>query len=487
MLEFEDTESGKIHRFYVVDSHHHIGSDVDGHNNRNPVAPGGTFDFYVKVGGRLSQLFSDKPDIFRFSPHGFLNECVRNNEKWKDTLEGTWAVDQTVVFPFNDDFKWREGDEGNAIYWRSNDNISRWVTRAPYSLRLIGFGRVVPTEGKLAINELHRMVETLGLRGLKVHPRSDGWSSIIVSPEVKNILVEAAKLNVPVLFDTRGFGQVMDIYEVTNMARSELQSMDKALVTNLKVIMAHIGFHLGHNELFTVLSHPNIYGDISGVHDAGVPRLFEEAKELLQPNLGRYRNWSEKILFGTDYNYFDVPHAVQFISYVLSKNFPGTPEDAQRILGSNVLKLVPPFKRETKTTFTKVHVPIDLAELTERALAKQVAVLVSNESYDISGIDFFIDPHPNYQVRPRDFKITISRRENNHQEDINLIVISVLDILTIARLDNNMMNSSPIKNRILRYDDAISRRSFYEKLWPKNLETNPQKMSDFIKSITQTR
>ncbi|WXG41321.1 MAG: amidohydrolase family protein [Candidatus Freyarchaeum deiterrae] len=486
MLEFEDTKSGTIHRFYIVDAHHHLGQDVDGHNNRNPLAPGGTFDFYVKVGGQLSQIFSDKPDIFRISPCGFMNEFMRNNEKWKDTLDGTWAVDQTVVFPFNDDFKWREGDEGNATYWRSNDNISRWVTRAPYSFRLIGFGRVVPTEGELAIKELHRMVETLGLRGLKVHPRSDGWSSNIVSPEVKNILVEAAKLNIPVLFDTRGFGQVMDINEVTNMARSELKSIDKSLVDNLRVIMAHIGFHLGHDELFTVLSHPNLYGDVSGVHDAGVSRLFEEAKEIMPPNLGRYRNWSEKILFGTDYNYFDVPHAVQFMSYVLSKDFPGTPEDAQRVLGSNILKLVPPFKRETKTTFTKVHVPIELAELTENTLAKQVAGIANNESYDISGVDFFIDPHPNFQVRPRDFKITISHKENNHQEDINLIVISVLDILTVARLDNDMMNASPIKNRILRYDDAISRRSFYEKLWPKNLETNPQKMSDFIKSITQT-
>ncbi|MEM2145935.1 MAG: hypothetical protein QW279_11275, partial [Candidatus Jordarchaeaceae archaeon] len=135
---------------------------------------------------------------------------------------------------------------------------------------------------------------------------------------------------------------------------------------------------------------------------------------------------------------------------------------------------------------TKVHVPIDLAELTERTLAKQVVGLVNNGSYDISSIDFFIDPHPKFQVRPRDFKITISHKENNNQEDINLIVLSVLDILTIARLDDGMMNSSPIKNRILRYDDAISRRSFYEKLWPEHLETNPQKMSDFIKSITKT-
>lgn len=486
MLEFEDIESKRIHRFYLVDAHHHLGADVDGHSNRNPVAPGGTFDFYVKVGRQLSKLFSDKPHIFRFSPHGFMNEIVRNNKKWKDTLNGTWAVDQTVVFPFNDEFKWREGDKGKAIYWRSNDNISRWVTRAPYSLRLIGYGRVVPYEGELAINELHRLVEKLGLRGLKVHPRSDGWGSEIVTPNVKNILVEAAKLNVPVIFDTRGFSQVMDIYEVTKMARSELQSINKELVNNLRVILAHIGFHLGHHELFMVLSHPNIYGDTSGVHDAGIPRLFEEAKEILQPNLGRYRNWSEKILFGTDYNYFDVPHAVQFISYVLSKDFPGAPEDAQRILGSNLLKLVPPFKRKIKTDFAKVHVPIELAELTERTLAKEIMELVGNASYELSCLDFFIDPHPNFKVRPRDFKLTISNRKNEHDEDINLIVISVLDILTIARLDNNMMNSSPIKNRILRYDDAISRRTFYEKLWPESLETNPEKMSDFIKSITKT-
>ncbi|MEM2957761.1 MAG: amidohydrolase family protein [Candidatus Jordarchaeaceae archaeon] len=485
MLEFEDIESKTIFRFYIVDAHHHLGADIDGHSNRNPVAPGGTFDFYVKVGKKLSKLFSDKPHIFRYSPHGFLNEFIRNNKKWKDTLNGSWAVDQVVVFPFNDEFKWRDGDEGKAIYWRSNDNIGRWVTRAPYSLRLIGFGRVVPTQRELAISELHRAVEQLGLRGLKLHPRSDGWSSDIASPEVKNVLVEAAKLNIPVLFDTRGFGQVMDILEVTKMARSELQSQNKALVENLKVIIAHIGFHLGQNELFEVLSHPNIYGDTSGVHDAGIPRLFEEAVQLLQPSLGRYRNWSEKILFGTDYNYFDVPHAVQFISFVLGNDFPGTSEDAQRILGSNLLKLVPPFKRETKSTFRKVHVSSELAELTEKTLAKQIADLVSSETYDLSGIDFFIDPHPKFQVRPQDFKITISRRENENCEDINLIVLSMLDILTIARLDNTLMNSSPMKNRILRYDDAASRRSFYKKLWPSRLENNPQEMYNFIKSITE--
>jgi len=485
MLEFEDAESKKIRRFYIVDSHHHLGADVDGHNNRNPVAPGGTFDFYVKVGVRLSQLFSDDSHIFRYFPHGFLNEFMRTNAKWKATLNGTWAVDQTVVFPFNDEFKWREGDEGKATYWRSNDNIARWVTRAPYSLRLIGFGRVVPYEGELAINELHRVVESLGLRGLKLHPRSDGWGGEIVSPCVKDILVEAAKLNIPVIFDTRGFGQVMDIYEVTKMARSELQSIDRTLVDNLRVIMAHIGFHLGHHELFTVLSHPNIYGDTSGVHDAGIPRLFEEAKEVLQPNLGKYRNWSEKILFGTDYNYFDVPHAVQFISYVLGNDFPGTPEDAQRILGSNILKLVPPFKRETKTTFTKVHVPINLAELTETTLAKEISKLVEGGPYELSCVDFFIDPHPNFRVRPHDFKVTLSHKSNGHREDINLIVISLLDILTVARLDESMMDFSPIRNRILRYDNAISRRTFYEKLWPERLENNPQKLVELIKSMAQ--
>ncbi|MEM2574725.1 MAG: amidohydrolase family protein, partial [Candidatus Jordarchaeales archaeon] len=398
-MELVSKDSGASRRIYIVDAHHHLGVDVDGQSNRNPAAPGGTFDFCLRLGSHLLKVLSNEKVDLKFQPHGFLKELLESEEKWRETLNGTWVIDQTVVFPFNDEFKWKEGDEGKATYWRSNDNVYRWVSRAPYSLKLIGYSRMVPLEGEVAIRELHRSITQLGLRGVKLHPRSDGWSNEIDSEPVVNFLTEAAKLGVPVIFDTRGFNQVVDIASATTKARTKLAKIDKSLARQLKVIIAHIGFHLSYDELYTVLSHPNIYGEISGIHNAGIRKLFEEAPHRLKESLGLYRSWSEKIIFGTDFPYFDVHHAVQFISYTLSEDFPGTIEDAQRILGINILRLIPPKLRSLPQKAESVHVDKTDLPTAKRMLASKMAKLFSEGKLDISSFEVFLSLPPRVSVR----------------------------------------------------------------------------------------
>ncbi|GEM_PF-894121 len=470
MLELVSKDSGVAHRIYIVDAHHHLGVDVDGQSNRNPAAPGGTFDFCIRLGSHLLKTFSNEKVDLKFQPHGFLKDLLENEEKWRETLNGTWVIDQTVVFPFNDEFKWREGDEGKATYWRSNDNIYRWVSRAPYSLKLIGYSRIVPHEGEIAIKELHRAIAQLGLRGVKLHPRSDGWGNEIDSEPVVDFLMEAAKFGVPVIFDTRGFNQVVDIASATTKARYKLTRIDKSLARQLKVIIAHIGFHLSYDELYMVLSHPNIYGEVSGIHNAGVRKLFEEASSRLKESLGLYRSWSEKIIFGTDFPYFDVHHAAQFISYTLSEDFPGTLEDVQRILGINALRLIPPKLKSPPQKVESVHIDRELLPTAKRVLASKMAKLSSEGKMDISSFEVFLSLPPKVSVR--DDCLLLVKGKKGNGDHFSLIILTVMNLGVIARLESETHDSRPLLGRELGFDDFSPRRRFYSILWPTAAEKN---------------
>ncbi|MBS7248641.1 MAG: amidohydrolase family protein [Candidatus Jordarchaeales archaeon] len=469
-MELVSKDSGASRRIYIVDAHHHLGVDVDGQSNRNPAAPGGTFDFCLRLGSHLLKVLSNEKVDLKFQPHGFLKELLESEEKWRETLNGTWVIDQTVVFPFNDEFKWKEGDEGKATYWRSNDNVYRWVSRAPYSLKLIGYSRMVPLEGEVAIRELHRSITQLGLRGVKLHPRSDGWSNEIDSEPVVNFLTEAAKLGVPVIFDTRGFNQVVDIASATTKARTKLAKIDKSLARQLKVIIAHIGFHLSYDELYTVLSHPNIYGEISGIHNAGIRKLFEEAPHRLKESLGLYRSWSEKIIFGTDFPYFDVHHAVQFISYTLSEDFPGTIEDAQRILGINILRLIPPKLRSLPQKAESVHVDKTDLPTAKRMLASKMAKLFSEGKLDISSFEVFLSLPPRVSVRDDCLLLVKGKRGNG--DYFPFIILTMMGLGVIARLDFDTSSFKPLISRELGFDDFPPRRHLYNVLWPNTTEKN---------------
>jgi predicted TIM-barrel fold metal-dependent hydrolase len=62
---------------------------------------------------------------------------------------------------------------------------------------LIGFASVVPNPADIAIKELRRAVQDLGLRGLKLHPPMQGFR--IRHPHVIKVLKIAGDLGIPVV------------------------------------------------------------------------------------------------------------------------------------------------------------------------------------------------------------------------------------------------------------------------------------------------
>ncbi|TFG06879.1 MAG: hypothetical protein EU539_06495 [Promethearchaeota archaeon] len=391
MLTATIEQNGKkfIENIFLIDAHSHLGQDVDGAAMMNPLAPGsGTFDFWGNVQGRIKadwektgeQTFITTLDgktstiSWSFTPYPFTNTLYNALEKLKlrysDLKEKSkfyTMIDQGVCFPFQDVFRDKRPE---ALYRASNINVSRFTTRFPFSMKLIGYGRVDPMEGQKAVNEVKYMRETLGLRGLKLHPRSEGWIDNIYSDEAIQVLVEAAKYSMPVIFDTRGKVSILKIGQLISGTRDILKSKYPNLLPHFKAIIAHFAQgNIGDHEVYNTIVQPNTYGDLSMLHGEGAGNFFRDFRKWFKNN-NRItvdgRDWSEYILFATDYPYFGDVHAEKLMIYVINKQFfdsGGLIQDVKNIMGLNQIRLLPEYntpqvKNDAKTLpSTIVSVP----------------------------------------------------------------------------------------------------------------------------------
>ncbi len=364
----------RAENIFVIDSHSHLGEDVDGATMMNPLAPGtGTFDFWGNVQGRIKtdwantgeQSFSTNMNgihtkiSWEFNQYPFTDKLYialealgKRHSDLKAKSKFYSFIDQGVVFPFQDVFRDKHPE---ARYRASNINVSRFTTRFPFSMKLIGYARCDPMEGEKAVNEVGYARQELGLRGLKLHPRSERWIDDIKSGKPLKVLVEAAKHSLPVNFDTRGRGSILDIAELIKSTRSVLSQQNPALIPHFKVIIAHFAQgNIGDYEVYNALVQPNTYGDLSMLHGEGAGNFFEDFRKWFKSqNKKRVdnRDWSEYLLYASDYPYFGDIHAQKLIKYIINKQFfdtGGTITDVRNIMGLNQLKLLPEYSLPQK-------------------------------------------------------------------------------------------------------------------------------------------
>ncbi|NWF96723.1 MAG: amidohydrolase family protein [Candidatus Thorarchaeota archaeon] len=383
-------KKGQEIAFYVVDAHHHMGKEKSHRNT-----PSGAYDFYALLWfemQRMAKEMLDRDELLlepvRVEPPPAVARLFGSRDDWNAFNHG-WLVDRTVVFPYSDDYA-RSGFPQNASFKVSNDRIAGWSTRAPNSARLIGFARVDPMDYKegrpdLAVVELERAVKTLGLRGLKLHPLSQLFVDDLTSTPVKEVLLKAFELNIPVLFDTRNIRTVSKIVELTEALAGP--AIDRSYSG---VIVAHCGMSPGDPALYKYLGHPRVYGETSTLHGNDVPLLFKSARERIVSDGNR---WSEKLIFGTDYTFLSV-QAAQVVLFMLSRDFPGNLADIQRVLAGNILSLVrTPMKTDAGCTLKPRQLLLRRQSSSVlEALEREVFSLVSDGEWETSSLDFLIPP-----------------------------------------------------------------------------------------------
>ncbi|MHA1683617.1 MAG: amidohydrolase family protein [Promethearchaeota archaeon] len=394
--------NGKTHYIYVIDAHSHIGHDVDEVANENPMAPFGTMDFYKKTyAGVLKETggnewkFTSKGVTYEFkiAPHPpvyeIFKQAAETSPKYSkilERMENAWMIDYGIGFPFQDTYR---KNDPRAQFAASNERVSNVVSRFPVSLKMLGYCRVDPNEGQSAIDELHRSIEVLGLRGLKLHPRSEGWLDRINNSNSVNILMEAAKLSIPVIFDTRGKQSVYDIYELVKATRNNLKRSAPQLIPHLKVIIGHcVQGHNGNQEVYNAISDPNTYGEVSLTRS---PEWDAYCLDFMKRSPAG-KGWSKKLMFGSDFPYAFERHAKDVISFLVSKKFfdgGGKIGDVQNILGGNILHLlseyqVPPVQKVPLPNPVSVHAKAKNGTKPITIISQVIVKLLEDRDVDIS-------------------------------------------------------------------------------------------------------
>ena len=158
------------------------------------------------------------------------------------------GIDRAVLFPVK---------PMTYEFRTANDFVADAVRRNPD--RFAGVGRVDPWQGELALREVERCVQDLGLKGIYINPVEENFQA---NHEVVHPVAElAAKLNIP-LFIEAGYARVSHPSQVGDLAS---QFPKTTIVATNGGQLNISGMLLG--EARTMLEeNPNVYIETSGTY-----------------------------------------------------------------------------------------------------------------------------------------------------------------------------------------------------------------------------
>ncbi len=331
----------EVDKYYLplIDFHTHIGKvkiETTKGKSQRVNTPQQIIQLYQKLHYELHKRFRENvdqyicnfPSVEDFSkPFNPLMKSILDTGKEKPR---GWLIDQIVTFPFNDIFH----QSTSPKFIKSNRFIRSQVYSLENTFRFIPFCRVDPTDAGSSAEVIKSI--NLGMRGLKLHPLSQGWIENIRSEATQEVLKTAAKLDIPVIFDVPNSGVAKDIIELQSLT-------DETHGISPNIVLGHTGFDYSSVEIFMCLDQDNIFTEVSGMRGKDVEIFFN--------NVTSVNKWYNKILFGSDHNYFSVLQAADFISFLFTKKFYSILDNLSlasehlkivaKILGFNALNLIP--------------------------------------------------------------------------------------------------------------------------------------------------
>ena len=341
----------------AVDAHTHLGKEAIMTTKGKTIRQNtilDTIDMYNRVGTEIENINSKENglSIITKSFYGEISKSKDLISPLEKSLNNGKVIDGIVVFPFSDILK----DKTIPSFKQTNDFLLSRCYSIENSIRTFPYCRVDPKDGDLACEELKRAAIS-GAQGLKLHPLSQHFVEKINSTEVEEVITIAAKLNLPVIFDTANVNIAEDIVNVSTTVYEKLKAENRE--TQLKVILGHFAFDYSNRKISNFLKLPYIYGETSGCRGEDVELLFKNLIDTFQDN-----NWSKKLLFGSDANYFGWLQVLDFWKYLLSNKWWDRLEDnsqgeivsiIRRILGKNQIQLLKPLSidQENRLQVTK--------------------------------------------------------------------------------------------------------------------------------------
>lgn len=201
-----------------------------------------------------------------------------------------------------------------------------------YPDELIGFASVEPLKGKSAIEQFEEAIVHLGLKGLKLHPRRQGFGQADFE-QIVPLIKKAADLMVPVLIDAFPYGQ-----SVFKTHAVQLVNDLAVVVPRAKLILAHAGGYQLFDALMVAKSNPYVFLDISLT-----PLYFRGTS--VENDLGFVirKMGAERIIYGSDHPDIPILTAFEQMMEVLD-HYGLTTTQVDAILGNNLVELLSRIK-----------------------------------------------------------------------------------------------------------------------------------------------
>jgi hypothetical protein len=208
------------------------------------------------------------------------------------------------------------------------------------------------------------------------------------------------------------------VEEVVEKTISEFISKGKMnLIPKLKVILGHCPWYGANNlKLYRILSHPNIFGELSTIKPESYATFFKNSSLLIKYEhifesnslsslekktveglyfktfgYNKFNYWSSKLMFGSDTPYPPSHGSSVLLKYILSNKFSGNVYDIYNILGMSLLRLIPPVSvksRELRTTIASTDRFYHEKQLkAEKEMSRGIALDPLIESFPMVGIN----------------------------------------------------------------------------------------------------
>ncbi|TFG32059.1 hypothetical protein EU527_11050 [Candidatus Thorarchaeota archaeon] len=368
MIVVEDIEANEIHRFFVFDAFMQLGIVRAGRYIQT-FDPDRVFSYYNMVENQLHDFTSDYPGSFRFLPRRaydylkkpkFLNEFSQGSS---ELSQSSWFTDLFMIKPligFGEKILPIAQQEANT------ESVYRWSTMPPnshrfYHLQDMRFDRRTPSGWGciLKTSDLAKSIRGSNRTDLLGHIKSG--RPIFIELESPNeldpllewlILLKDAGLNPPCLVlktrDQKNWNK--DIIRLLDIPNSRILTAG-ATISSLSTIIRHLKKEQGNS------------------------------------------NWSRRLMFASSYPETQLGDSVsEIISYLLSRNLSASAEDVQRVLGGNLLSILPPRPPFLVYTDNKMSVMAEenLGKAAMNELVRILQLLDARNVLRLASIDHMI-------------------------------------------------------------------------------------------------
>ena len=194
---------------------------------------------------------------------------------------------------------------------QDNDLVARVAAKAPG--RLVPFGTCWPNQGEKAVAEASRCLETLGMRGIKLHPWLQGFSASL--PVMEDLCHLAARHDAPILFHD-GTPCYSLSEQIIGLARRQPAT---------RIILGHAGLLWNWRSVLAAGVPPNVWVCLCGPHLRAVELLCRR----LDPS---------RLLWGSDFG-FTLDDTIEYRLGLL-RHARIDDQLRERVLGENPLALV---------------------------------------------------------------------------------------------------------------------------------------------------